>query len=152
MLEEIFEKLNIKYDFVKHKAVYTVAEIKKLDLNIKGVGCKNLFLTAQKDKYYLVVLPEDKRADFKELNRIVHGHLTFASEEDLLIILGLKRGSCTPLGIMNDNDKKTILLLDKELEGKRLLLHPNRNTATIAIEFSDLIKFINYFGNEYQII
>ena len=41
------------------------------------------------------------------------------------------------------------VVLDKELKNNKVLIHPNRNTATVSIKYDDLIKFIKYCGNEY---
>ena len=43
---------------------------------------------------------------------------------------------------MNDTENRVTVVLDKELQGKKILVHPNRNTATISIQYEDLIKFI----------
>lgn len=150
-IDEIFQKLGIEKEFVYHKAVFTVDEIKKLKLDIEGEGCKNLFLTNKKN-FYLVILPEDKRADMKEISKITKGHLSFAKEEDVKRILNLERGSLTPFGIINDKEKEAMILIDRELVGKKLLFHPNVNTATISISYADLIRFIEYEKNPYKII
>ena len=149
-LFDVFNELNVSYEILEHEAVYTVEESKKIDNELDGVGCKNLFLTDRKGKYFLVVLPEDKRADIKMIGKVVGcNHLSFGSEDDLMKLLGLVRGSCTPLGIINDKDNKVVLVFDEELVDKKILCHPNRNTATVSLDFSDLIKFIEYFEHEY---
>ena len=149
-LFDVFKELNISYDMLEHEAVYTVDEAKRLENMLDGVGCKNLFLTDKKGKYFLLILQEDKRAYIKEIGKIVNcSHLSFGKKDELESILNLKKGSCTPLGIINDVDNKVILLFDKELEGKRVLCHPNRNTATISLDFFDLIKFVEYFNHKY---
>ena len=56
MLFEILDKLEIKYELLEHGAVYTVDEAKKLDNMLEGIGCKNLFLTNKKGKYFLVMI------------------------------------------------------------------------------------------------
>lgn len=150
MLFEILNKLEIKYELLEHDAVYTVEEAKELDNMIEGIGCKNLFLTNKKDKYFLVMIHEDKRANIKEIESLVDcKHLSFGKEEDLKEVLGLEAGSCTPLGIINDKDNKVVLVFDKDLVDKKVLCHPNRNTATLALDFSDLIKFIEYLEHKY---
>lgn len=150
-IDEIFQKLGIEKEIVYHQAVFTVDEIKKLKLDIEGKGCKNLFLTNKKN-FYLVILPEDKRADMKEISKITKGHLSFAKEDEVKRILNLERGSLTPFGIINDKEKEVMILIDQELVGKKLLFHPNVNTATISISFGDLIRFIEYEKNPYKII
>lgn len=150
MLFEILDKLEIKYELLEHEAVYTVDEAKELDNMIEGIGCKNLFLTNKKGKYFLVMIHEDKRANIKEIESLVDcKHLSFGKEEDLKEVLGLEAGSCTPLGIVNDKDNKVVLVFDKDLVDKKVLCHPNKNTATLSLEFSDLIKFIEYLEHKY---
>lgn len=150
MLFEILNKLEIKYELLEHEAVYTVDEAKELDNMLEGIGCKNLFLTNKKDKYFLVMIHEDKRANIKEIESLVDcKHLSFGKEEDLKEVLGLEAGSCTPLGIINDKENKVVLVFDKDLVDKKVLCHPNKNTATLSLEFSDLIKFIEYLEHKY---
>ena len=148
----ILDELKIKYKMIEHKEVCTVEEAKEICNNIEGIGCKNLFLTDRKGKYILLILKKDKKANFKEIeDKLKIKKLSFASENELDKILGLKKGSCTPFGIINDVNHKTLIIIDKDLKSKRLLFHPNRNTATISIEFEDLIKFIEYEKNQYII-
>ena len=150
MLFEILDKLEIKYELLEHGAVYTVDEAKELDNMIDGIGCKNLFLTNKKGKYFLVMIHEDKRANIKEIESLLDcKHLSFGKEEDLKEVLGLEAGSCTPLGIVNDKENKVVLVFDKDLVDKKVLCHPNKNTATLSLEFSDLIKFIEYLEHKY---
>ena len=150
MLFEILDKLEIKYELLEHGAVYTVDEAKELDNMLEGIGCKNLFLTNKKGKYFLVMIHEDKRANIKEIESLVDcKHLSFGKEEDLKEVLGLEAGSCTPLGIVNDKENKVVLVFDKDLVDKKVLCHPNKNTATLSLEFSDLIKFIEYLEHKY---
>lgn len=147
---EVLDKLNIKYDIQEHKPAYTVDDLKDVFLNMEGIGCKNLFLKDAKKNLFLYTLPEDKRADLKILpEKINSKRLSFANENDLQTYLGLIPGAVTPLGIINDKDKKVTVVLDKELRNKNVLIHPNRNTATISIKYDDLIKFIKYCGNNF---
>lgn len=142
-IEEKLENLKIKYDIVEHPAVYTVEEAKQKVPNIEGIGCKNLFLKTQKKEYFLYTLPDNKQIDLKELSKklsVTRFH--FASREDLEDILNITPGSVTPLAIINDNENKVTVVLDKELKNKKILVHPNRNTATISIFYQDLIKLI----------
>lgn len=150
-LYKILEELNISYDEISHKAVFTVEEAKLVNESIIGIGCKNLFLTDKK-KYYLVVLEENKMANIKEIGEFVQSNrLSFASPERLKKVLDLIPGSVTPFGIINDIENKVMLIIDKELQNQRLLFHPNTNTKTMAIDFDDLIKFIEHQGNKYKL-
>lgn len=142
-IEEKLNNLNIDYQKVEHPAVYTVEEVKEKVPYIDGIGCKNLFLKTQKKENFLYTLPEDKQINLKNLSEILEvTRFHFASPETLEEVLGVIPGSVTPLAIMNDTGNKVTVVLDKELKGKRVLVHPNRNTATISIKYEDLIKFI----------
>lgn len=149
MLYEILKELNIEYEEVSHEKVMTVEEAMNLENMIDGIGSKNLFLTDKKN-YYLVILEENKRANIKELVNILEcKKLSFASSERLKEVLDLEEGSVTPFGIINDKDNKVVLVIDKDLIGKKLLFHPNTNTKTMSVTYDDLIKFIEYEKHKY---
>lgn len=150
---EILDKLKISYEEISHKAVFTVEEANAIQEQINGVGCKNLFLTNKKGKYYIYVLEDSKQANLKELQIFLNEkRLSFGKEEELNEILKLTKGSVTPLGIINDKDNLVTILLDKDLIDKRILAHPNVNTKTMSLEYKDLIKIIEYTNHNYIII
>lgn len=150
---EILDKLKISYEEISHKAVFTVEEANAIEEQINGVGCKNLFLTNKKGKYYIYVLEDSKQANLKELQIFLNEkRLSFGKEEELNEILKLTKGSVTPLGIINDKDNLVTILLDKDLIDKRILAHPNVNTKTMSLEYKDLIKIIEYTNHNYIII
>lgn len=145
------DKLNIKYDRVDHEPVFTAEEAKACVTGlIEGVRCKNLFLQDTKKNYYLYFITDTKKADLKFLrDQINSTRLSFASEEKLYEMLKLTKGSVTPLGVVNDESNKVIVLLDKDNKDTNVLLHPQFNTTTLSIKYSDLIRFIEYCGNKY---
>lgn len=145
---KLLKNLNIEYNIIEHDPVYTVEEAEHIENMIDGIGCKNLFLK-DKNSYYLYILQEYKKADLKQISHELNiGRLSFASEEELNDKLKLKKGSVTPMGIINDNSS-VILIIDKELKKETILVHPNVNTATISIRYDDLIRYIEYFNNKY---
>ena len=148
---DVLNKLNIKYAEVYHKQVFTALEAQEIKEQIDGIGCKNLFLT-DKINYYLALLEDNKKADLKYLKEILNSKkLTFASPKELEEILKLQQGSVTPLGIINDINNKVTLVIDKDLCDNKLLCHPNRNDRTISIDYTDLIKLIDYYDHKYII-
>ncbi|MBO5121275.1 MAG: prolyl-tRNA synthetase associated domain-containing protein [Bacilli bacterium] len=148
----ILNDLNIKYEILSHQAVYTVEEAKQIENMIEGVGCKNLFLKDKHKNYYIFVLEENKRANLKELaNYLKLSKLSFATPEELKVILNLEPGSVTPLSIINDKENLVTLILDQELNNNKILVHPNTNTKTVSLLFEDLIKFIEYTNHKYII-
>ncbi|AKN30940.1 prolyl-tRNA synthetase [Clostridium carboxidivorans P7] len=147
--------LNIEYTRYEHDAVYTIEEIKEKNLVFDGAGCKNLFLRNRKgDIHYLVVVEESKTVDLKKLSKDIGSTpLSFGSEERLYNNLGLMRGSVTPMGLINNTDKKVKLIIDSDLaKSQKIAVHPNVNTATIVLSLKDLEKFVHWCGNEFSYI
>ena len=65
-------------------------------------------------------------------------------------ILGLIPGAVTPLGILNDTDRRVSLFLDRSFLDKPGLVgvHPNDNTATVWLKTEDLISIVKDHGND----
>ena len=142
---EALDKMKIKYEVVEHEPVYTMEDMDRLGLTKKGTLCKNLFLRDSKGKrHFLVTADENTKVDLKALSKkIGAGILSFASEERLEKYLGLKQGSVTPFGLMNDTDHAVEFFIDKSLSKcKSLGIHPLENTATVFISYKDLDKFL----------
>ena len=156
--EQVFDKLNtmgIKYKAVWHPAVYTVEDINQLCIPAGNEVAKNLFLHDDKKKrYFLVVLPKDKKVDLKELRvKLNSRRLSFASEEELHTYMGLNKGSVTPFGILNDNSCSVEVIFDQDLVlFQEVGVHPNENTATVWLHAKDLEKVIREHGNNFAYI
>lgn len=152
---DVLNLLNIKYTRYEHKAIYTVNEGKQLEISLTGKMCKNLFLKNSKgDINYLVILDEDKNINLKMLaKQIGSTRLSFAAQEKLFEKLKLVPGSVTPFGIIKNADKDVIVLVDKELANEeKVNFHPNTNTATIGISYTDLERFVKWHGNEFNCV
>jgi len=148
---DVLDKLEIPYIRYEHEPVFTVEAASNLDIHIKGKHCKNLFIRNRKgDKHYLVIVIDTKRVDLKSLaNQINSTNLSFASERRLLKHLGLKPGSVSPFGLINDSHKHVEVLIDQDLMGsKDISFHPNVNTVTITLTYKDFEKFIEWCGNK----
>ena len=96
--EEIYktlDELNIKYRVVNHKAVFTMEEVIKENIEPYENILKNIFIRDDKKRnYYLVLVCHNKKVNLKELsNKINSRKLSFADEEDLYNYLGLTKGS-----------------------------------------------------------
>ena len=152
---KLLNEKNIEFELVEHEAVYTMEDIEKLNIKDKGTEVKNLFLRDEKGKnHFLIVAKEDTKIDMKELKNIINSSkLSFASEERLEKYLKLKRGSVSPFGILNDDQKAVKVFIDKNLEkDKKIGVHPNETTATIFISTADIEKIIKEHGNDVNYI
>jgi len=153
----LLERKGIQFETFEHGAVYTIEEMDALDLPGKERIAKNLFLRdAQKQNYYLVAVPGHKRVDLKALGKTTAGKsLKFASEEDLRGLLLLEKGSVTPLGALNSRKqgegKNLTVVLDRELEGRTIGVHPMENTATVFLAFEDLVGLLEGWGCHVEI-
>lgn len=79
-----------------------------MDIPYPEADAKNLFVRDDKKRnYYLITVKGDKKVDLKEFRKKNNTRpLRFASENDLMDILGLIPGAVTPLGILNDEERK----------------------------------------------
>ncbi|GAB6398184.1 prolyl-tRNA synthetase associated domain-containing protein [Faecalimonas mobilis] len=142
---DALEQLKIKYEVVEHEPVHTMEDMDRLGLPQKGTLCKNLFLRDAKGKrHFLVTCDEKKTVGLKTLGRqLGAGNLSFASEDRLEKYLGLKQGSVSPFGLMNDTEHAVEFFIDKDLSRcKSLGIHPLENTETVFLSFKDLDKFL----------
>lgn len=142
---EALKELNIKYEAVEHEPVFTMEDMDRLGLPEKGVLCKNLFLRDSKGKrHFLVTCDEKKKIDLKSLARqFGTNSLSFASEERLEKYLGLKQGSVTPFGLINDENHAVEFFIDRDLtKCRKLGIHPLENTATVFLSYQDLAIFL----------
>lgn len=141
---------NVRYEVTEHEAVYNMAEAAAVPLPYPEAEAKNLFVRDDKKRnYYLITVKGDKRVDLKEFRQKNQTRgLSFASAEDLTAILGLIPGAVTPLGVLNDAERKVQLFLDKEFLDApgRIGVHPNENTATIWLRAEDLIRVVREHG------
>lgn len=145
-----------KIDFtaMPHAPVYTIDEMAALHLPNMETIAKNLFVRDdKKQQYYLLVVREEKRVALKELReRLGTRPLTFASETDLLTILGLQRGAVTPFGVLNDRAHRTRVLIDATFSDSMIGIHPNENTATVWLKTGDLVHLLRESGAEVEFL
>jgi Ala-tRNA(Pro) deacylase len=149
------DTLGIAYERHEHPAVFHAEDASKYWNPIPGVQCKNLFLRNKKgDRHYLVVLEISKRADLREIVKLVgDDRLSFGSPERLMAELGLTPGSVSPFGLLNDADGSVRVLIDRDLKGAdRLIFHPNINTASVVVSWGDLERFLASRANTVRVI
>lgn len=155
MEEKVFnllDNLNIKYDKTEHKPLYHVSESENVEKGLDGIGCKTLFLKDKEDIFYLYVLRGTKRADLKYIAQKINcTRLSFGKEEELYEKIRVRPGSVSPFGIVN-NDGKVKVLIDNELLGNKIIVHPNVNTISLSLQYDDLIKVIESCNNKYYIV
>jgi len=149
----VLNELGIAFNRYEHPPVYTVEEAERHWENITGAHCKNLFLRNKKgNRHYLVIVESSKHADLKSLShKLGEDRLSFGSEKRLMKYLGLETGSVSPFGLINDSQKEVEVIIDSDLrKAEKINFHPNINTTTVGIEFSDFEKFLSWCGNRLR--
>ncbi len=140
------------HEITEHGAVYNMEELVNVELPYPEADAKNLFVrNDKKSNYYLITVKGDKRVDLKNFAvRYGTRKLSFASPDDLMAILGLIPGAVTPLGLLNDGERRVIFYLDSAFIGEPGLIgvHPNDNTATVWMKTEDLVEMIKEHGND----
>ncbi|MBS7362452.1 MAG: prolyl-tRNA synthetase associated domain-containing protein [Paludibacteraceae bacterium] len=160
---DLLDSLHVEYDRLDHAPAMTMevcAEIDaafermpleafKADLSTDkskhAIVCKNLFLTnKQHTKYYLLMMPGDKKFLTKDLSaQINSARLSFAGEDEMLKYLDVTPGSVSVLGLMNDKDNAVQLLIDSDvLRSEYVGCHPCMNTSSLRMLVKDLTEKI----------
>lgn len=149
---EILENMNIPYEVVEHPEVFTTEEADRYIAGKEGVPSKSLCLcNKKKSKYLLIIMHDKKRLDMKRLEELTgEKGIRFASEEGLMEKLGLRPGSVSVFGILNNREKDIEIYVDMEIFLENLIsFHPNDNTKTVFISVGDMCRFIEAMGYEY---
>ena len=157
----------IGYELYTHPPLPTVKAALEYWKDVDATHCKNLFFRNHKgNRHYLVVLECHKELDIHGLEHLLHqGKLSFASEERMLRCLGLRPGSVSPLGLINDigiagtadpkelfdNGHRVKLFLDSDLKkSEKLSFHPCENTSGAVISNADFMKFLGIWDGETE--
>jgi Ala-tRNA(Pro) deacylase len=154
-LYQLLESLSISFEYHEHPPVATISDAVIHWKSFNSGRCKNIFFRNHKgDKHYLVILEHLRKLDIHDLeHRLKQGKLSFASDQRLMKYLGVEPGSVSPFGLINDQSHHVHVFIDEKLnESERLSFHPNLNTASLIINKSDFLKFLNHMRNTYEFI
>jgi Ala-tRNA(Pro) deacylase len=142
--------LGIAFERYEHPPVASASDADEHWASIGAVLTKNLFLRNQKGtQHYLVILELRKRANLRMVaDQIGDGRLSFGTPEQMISYLGVTPGSVSPFGLINDAAREIRVCLDRELKAaERISFHPNVNTATLVLAFTDFERFLTSRGN-----
>jgi Ala-tRNA(Pro) deacylase len=144
----------IEFQVHEHEAVFTVDESARLHREIAGLHTKNLFLKDAGGQFWVVTAPHDASVDLKALPGAIGSRkVSFAKSEDMERLLGVSPGAVTPLAAINDRDGTVRVVLDERLAGPETVnVHPLRNTATLGLAGSDLVRFLSAVGHPPQVV
>jgi len=154
-LYELLNELNIAFEYHEHPPAPTIEEAVKYWKDLKATHCKNLFFRNHKgNRHYLVILDHRQNMAIHDLEKkLKQGKLSFASAQRMEKYLGLTPGSVSPFGLIHDKERHVHLFLDESLENSQTIsFHPNINTASLVVAYSDFKKFLHHCGNTYEFV
>ncbi len=138
----------------EHPAVFTCEEADMHRADANAVSTKNLFLCDKKARrFFLAVTSCEKTVKLDELaSQLGVPHLRFGSEENLMRLLGVTRGSVTMMGLMNDTGHVVELWIDNEIwQHETFQSHPLVNTATLILTKTELERFFTLTGHDIHV-
>lgn len=137
-----------------HKRVFTCNEAEVCD-GLPTAVSKTLFLkdsTKPTPRYWMLVTLGRVKVDWKYVSKAVgsKGRLKFASEEEMVALLGVTPGSATPFALINDMEKNVVqVVIDKCVTDDDVMtFHPLTNDATTIIKKEDFFKFLDATGHK----
>lgn len=156
LLYQKLDELGIPFEYHEHPPAPTIEIAVQYWKDIEEAShCKNLFFRNHKgNRHYLVIVDHRRSLAIHDLEkRLKQGKLSFASGERMQRYLGLNPGSVSPFGLIHDPAQHVYLFLDKNLKNlPKISFHPNDNTASLVIRFSDFLRFLDHCGNGYEFI
>ena len=149
-------QLEIPFTRVDHEAAFTMEDCAAISAALEVHICKNLMLTPRnRSAFYLLCLPAEKPFSTKDFSKLIgSSRLSFATEEDLVALLGCHAGSASVLGLMNDTEHRDTLAIDRAVaEDEWFGCHPCKNTSSLRLKTRDVLeKFLPATGHEAVIV
>lgn len=138
----------------RHPAVFRVEEGLELKAAMPGAHTKNLFLKDKKGRLWLISARQDTLVDLKRAPRVIGSdRLSFGNEALMWETLGVRPGSVTALGLINDGDRRVTFVLDRRLwEADIVNFHPLTNTATTALDQAAFRQVLSALGRDPMVI
>ncbi|WP_428153509.1 prolyl-tRNA synthetase associated domain-containing protein [Brevundimonas sp.] len=137
-----------------HPAVFRVEEGLDLKADLPGAHTKNLFLKDHKGRLWLISARQDTVIDLKRAAAAMgSGRLSFGNETLMYDTLGVRPGSVTALGLINDTDRRVTFVLDRRLWDADIVnFHPLTNTATTALDQTAFRRVLALLGREPVVV
>ena len=153
---DFLDRLGIEYQRTDHERADNMEACNEIDAVLGVIICKNLFLcNRQKTKFYLLMMPGDKKFKTKELSKQINSaRLSFANPEAMLQYLDIEPGAVSVMGLMNDQDHTVQLLIDEDvLKDEYLGCHPCVCTSSMKLKTKDIVeKFLPATGHTFQTV
>jgi Cys-tRNA(Pro) deacylase len=140
-IRKILEEGSVPIECTEHAPVYTISAA-ALALGVKeSQTVKSLVLKTKEEKFLVLILPGDKKLDWKLLGQqLKTKKLEFAKPEEVLQVVGCEVGCVPPFGHLTDLP----IYMDKELLKKDVLyFNPGVHNKSFKVRAWDLRKLCN---------
>lgn len=142
------KKLNIPFERVDTDEAITMEDCVEISKYLECPVVKTLFLcNRQKTNFYLFITTEDKPFKTKDFSHALEvSRVSFAPEELLLEMVGVKIGATTVYGTLLDNENKIKVVIDKDvLDEEYYGCSDGTTTGYMKVKTEDIInKFLEY--------
>ena len=150
------DSIGLPYAGLTHDPGDTIELCEAIEEKLGAPIVKNLFLcNQQKTAFYLLIMPGKKVFKTKYLSKqIGSARLSFADAYSMEQYLGVRPGSVSLFGLINDRGKNVRLIFDEEILKEPVLgFHPCKNTSTLKVTLADLTElFLPAAGYEPAIV
>lgn len=148
-IKQLLDENGISYDVWEHEPVRTSADAARIRGAELKTGAKSMIVKT-KDQYYLLVLPADKRIDWKKVKEMLHvKEVRFATEEEAELKTGVEMGSVPPLGNVIGLETFYDRLV---LQIEKVNFNPGSRTHTIKMQTKDLVAVANPTFAEFTLL
>ena len=152
---DLLQNLGIPFTGIDHDVAMTMEDLQAVEKVLDVKVSKNLLLcNAQKTKFYMLIMPGDKKFFTKNLSKQINSsRLSFSDGAYMVQFLNITPGSLSIFGLMYDKENHVQLVIDKEvLEDEYFGCHPCINTSTLKIKTSDIMNIFLPLTNHEPII
>ena len=153
---DVLDSLGITYIRADHPHADTIDDCEEIGKALGFPICKNLFLTnRQCTDFYLLLMEGHKPFKTKYLSsQLGCARLSFAGAEPMEQYLGVRPGSVSVLGLINDKGNNVRLIIDRGVfEGEFICCHPCMNTSTLKLKKSDVLnKLLPHIDHDYTVV
>lgn len=154
-IRDLLDKKGYDYILLEHPPVETAEDAEESVKGYDAVRTKTFFLTNKKNrKYYMIALDVDTQISMKEFDSILdEKNIHFSSPEKMYNKIGLKPGSVSIFGLLNNEEKDIEVIFDKALFDKdKVCFHVGDNTRTGIFYGEDIKNFTKDLGYDYTIM
>ncbi len=146
---EILDKLKIDFTKYEHPPLHSVEDIEKHAVKLPGLDTKNLFLVDKKTaRFVLVSMQGSARLRISDLQKLLGlKKLSFASQEQLLEVLGVTPGTVSILCLLEKKPNLLVVIDEVFKSASQIGFHPpgdNRQTLVFdQAEFAKILEIVD---------